>query len=65
MTTLEAKPEYQRMDIQKRIQELLADIEDWGIKTVDDRLAETSRQRMERDRIGRIANALKSARDCE
>ena len=53
------------MDIQKQIQEMLVDIDQWMTQTADDRIADTSRQRMERDRIARIANALQCARDCE
>lgn len=65
MTTLEAQPDWKRMDIQKQINEMLIDIDQWMQQTADDRIADTSRQRMERDRIARIANALQCARDCE
>lgn len=65
MTTLEAQPDWKRMDIQKQINELMGDISRWESLTADDRPVDTSRRRMERDRIARIANALQCARDCE
>ena len=64
MTSLEAKPDYQRMDIQKRIQELLVDIREWERMTAEDVPADTVGQLRERERIARIAEALRIARDC-
>jgi len=65
MTTLEAQPDWKRMDIQKQINELMEDISRWESQTADDRKGDTSRQRMERERIARIARALHDARDCQ
>ena len=52
------------MDIQKRIQELLVDIREWERMTAEDVPADTVEQRRERERIARIAEALRIARDC-
>ncbi len=65
MTTLEAQPDWKRMDIQKQINELMEDISRWESQTADNRKADTSRQRMEREHIARIARALHYARDCK
>ena len=53
------------MDLQKQINGLMENINRRDRLTADDRPADTSRRRMERDRIARIANALQCARDCE
>lgn len=65
MTTLEADPAWKRMDIQKQIQEMLVDIDQWMTQTADDRPGYTSRMTSERARLIRIENALKYARDCK
>ncbi len=65
MTTLEAQPDWKRMEIQKQINELMEDISRWESQIADDRKADTSRQRMERERIARIARALHDACDCQ
>ncbi|MPM73004.1 hypothetical protein SDC9_119980 [bioreactor metagenome] len=65
MTTLEAQPDWKRMDIQKQINEMLIDIDQWMQQTADDRPGYTSRMTSERARLIRIENALKYARDCK
>ena len=65
MTTFEAQPDWKRMDIQKQIQEMLVDIDQWMQQTADDRPGYTSRMVSERARIIRIEEALRSARDTE
>lgn len=65
MTTLEAQPEYQRMDIQKQIQELLTDIRKWQDATAGNIPALDPKQKLERERIARIGRALQYARDCK
>jgi hypothetical protein len=65
MTTLEAQPDWKRMDIQKQINEMLIDIDQWMQHTADDRPGYTSRMTSERARLIRIENALKYARDCK
>ena len=65
MTALEAQPDWKRMDIQKQIQEMLVDIDQWIQQTADDRLGYTSRMISERARLIRIEEALRNARDTE
>jgi hypothetical protein len=65
MTTLEADPAWKRMDIQKQINEMLIDIDQWMQQTAEERPGYTSRMLKERARIIRIEEALRSARDCE
>ena len=65
MTTLEAQPDWKRRDIQKQINEMLIDIEQWMQQTADDRHGYTSRMTSERARLIRIENALRYARDCK
>lgn len=65
MTTFEAQPDWKRMDIQKQIQEMLVDIDQWMQQTADDRPGYTSRMVSERARLIRIEEALRNARDTE
>lgn len=65
MTKLEAQPDWKRMDIQKQIQEMLVDIDQWMQQTADERPGYTSRMVSERARIIRIEEALRNARDTE
>ena len=65
MTTLEAQPDWKRMDIQKQINDLMEDISRWERQTADDRPGYTSRMISERARLIRIEEALRNARDTE
>jgi len=65
MTTLEAQPDWKRMDIQKQINEMLTDIDQWMRQTADERPGYTSRMISERARLIRIEEALRNARDSE
>lgn len=65
MTKLEVQPDWKRMDIQKQIQEMLVDIDQWMQQTADDRPGYTLRMVSERARLIRIEEALRNARDTE
>jgi len=65
MTTLEAQPDWKRRDIQKQINEMLIDIDQWLLQTVEDRPGYTPRMVNERVRIIRIEKALRQALDAE
>jgi len=53
------------LNIQKRIQEMQADIRKWQADTAGDIPTLDPKQKLERERIARIGRALHYARDCK